>query len=66
MIELEVLVANSPERHSVNFMDHLEHSQCSAEVAAKADRVKRTILWVMGILILLPFLLVWLTGAIQF
>lgn len=47
-------------------MNPLEDSECSVEATAKADRARRTILWVMAILMLLPFVLVWLTGAVRF
>ena len=47
-------------------MKALEDDPHSPEVQAKARRAKRVILWVMAILMLLPFLLVWITGSVGF
>jgi hypothetical protein len=44
----------------------LEENQSSPEVYSKARRAKQIIIWAMAILMLLPVLLVWLTGSIRF
>lgn len=39
---------------------------CRVEANARAERAKRIILLVMFILMLLPFVLVWMTGSLVF
>lgn len=47
-------------------MESLDQSQRKQELPPHAQRVVRLIYIVMGVMILLPFILVWLTGAIRF
>ncbi|MFU8848858.1 MAG: hypothetical protein ACNA77_09105 [Opitutales bacterium] len=47
-------------------MNALNEDKDSARLALKASRAKRIILWVMGFLILMPFLLLWFSGALRF
>lgn len=47
------------------WMERLEEDS-AAELAGKARRARRIIIAVMALLILLPFILVWFTGAIAF
>ena len=47
-------------------MKTVEEVPRSPEASLKARRAKRIILWVMAILMLLPFVLVWLTGSVGF
>lgn len=47
-------------------MNALENEQDASGLSVKARRAKRIILWVMAALIVLPFVMVWITGAVRF
>ncbi|ADE55306.1 hypothetical protein [Coraliomargarita akajimensis] len=47
-------------------MDTQTEHEAGPDAQEKAQRVQRILYWVMGGMMLLPFVVIWITGAIRF